>query len=217
MTEVEPAQSKPFTCTGNARMGFFAWEPSVCDPDVDNVETSDSMMWNPIAYSSLARDLKIGSDRVLDVYPWENAIEIKISELQENRKAETVHVYRGAIAVVDLKNVVCISAVVGSEFCISSDSGQKVFEILRSAVSRGDRVHISFDNIKSLGAAFLDSAIGQLYKGEIREEILDEMLVFENISPGRHLTVNRAIREAKEYYKDPSGYIAKLKEIFADD
>jgi len=38
-----------------------------------------------------------------------------------------------------------------------------------------------------------------------------------NISPGRRLIVERAIREAKEYYGDPEGYRARMNEIFADD
>ena len=77
-------------------------------------------------------------------------------------------------------------------------------------------MRLSFENIKSLSAAFLDSAIGQLYNGDIQGNI-DEKLTFEHISPGRRIILDRAIREAKEYYVDPERYRARMKEIFADD
>lgn len=198
MIEAQTAYPNTYTFIGtDARIRPITWETPTYGLDIDKVVVRHSAMWSPAA-----------SLKLVQVYPL---------GLTENRKAETAHIYKEAIIDMDFKSNICISDVVGSEFCISPDSGQKVFETLRSTLGRGDRVHISFENIKSLSAAFLDSAIGQLYNGEIRDEILDEMLVFDNISPGRQLTVDRAIKEAKKYYKDPEGYTAKLKKIFSDD
>jgi len=137
--------------------------------------------------------------------------------LPKIRNGGTAQIYGGAIARMGAQKVVRIRDVVGSELCISSNSGKKVFDTLRSTISCGNKVRISFENIKSLSAAFLDSAIGQLYNGEISGNV-DEMLSFDdNLPPGRKLIVERAISEAKEYYSDPEGYVAKMKELLADD
>lgn len=139
------------------------------------------------------------------------------SVLPKIRKAETTCMYKGAVVRVrEGLKIISIHDVAGSEVCISSDSGQKVYDTLRSAISQGNKVQISFENIKSISAAFLDSAIGQLYNGKIQVNV-DENLSFESISPGRLLMVKKAISDAKEYYSNPEGYIAKMKKIFADD
>jgi hypothetical protein len=139
-----------------------------------------------------------------------------LEKAEGNRKTETTGVYSEVIAGMGIKRLVCIRDVVGSELCISSSSGQKVFDNLLSAISQGNNVCISFENIKSLSPSFLDSAIGQLYNIKDHKYV-DEKLSFENISPGRKLIVDEAIREAKEYYSDPEKYLAKRKESFADD
>jgi hypothetical protein len=133
------------------------------------------------------------------------------------RKAGTGHIYGGAIAHMRTERGVCIRDVVGSGLCISSYSGQKVFDTLRSAISQGNKICLSFENIKSLSTAFIDSALGQLYSGGIIQGDIDEKISFENISPGRKLMVDEAIREAREYYSDPARYVTRMKEIFADD
>jgi len=109
------------------------------------------------------------------------------------------------------EKLICIRDLVGSGHCISPDGSQIVFDSIRSALSRGNKVRISFENIESLSASFLDAAIGRLCNEEIEGNI-DEMLLFENISPGRKLIVEETIREAKEYYKDPDKYLAKRAE-----
>lgn len=109
-----------------------------------------------------------------------------------------------------------IHNIVGSELCVSSNDGQKVCDIIRSTISQGNKACVSFENIKSLSGAFLDSALGQLYNGMIQGNI-DAKISFMNLTPGRKLIVNEAIRVAKEYYSDPDAYIAKIKKTVAED
>ncbi|MFA6372417.1 MAG: STAS-like domain-containing protein [Methanothrix sp.] len=138
------------------------------------------------------------------------------SKSPENRNGGTTHAYREAIASMEVEKVVCIRDIVESELCISSNNGQKVFGAIESAISQGNKVRLSFENINSLSPAFVESAIGQLYNGNIQGNI-DEKLSFADISLGRKLIVDEVIREAKEYYSNPEAYIAKMKELFADD
>jgi len=139
-----------------------------------------------------------------------------LGSIPQSRKMETAHIDNVNTMQMEAVKSVSVRDIVGSEFCVSSNSGKRVYNTVKSAISQGKKVRLSFENIKSLSAAFLDSAIGQLYNGEVQGNV-DEKLSFENISPGRKLIVDRAIREAKEYYSDPERYIARMKEIFADD
>jgi len=166
--------------------------------------------------SALSEEAMVGLSDVVYRVEQESEEQWSCSTLPENRNVGTTCVYGGAIENMGAENVVSMRDLVGSELCISSNDGQKVFDVLKSAISKGERVCISFENIKSLSASFLDSAIGQLYNGELQGDI-DKMLSFDNISPGRRLITERAICEAKAYYSDPEGYLAKMKKIFADD
>jgi hypothetical protein len=164
----------------------------------------------------LSEEVMIGQSGVVYQLGLESEEQWSCSTLPENRNVGTTYVYSGAIENMDAEKVVSMRDLVGSELCISSNDGQKVFGILKSAISKGNKVRISFENIKSVSASFLDLAIGQLYNGEVPGNI-DEKLSFDNISPGRRLITERAVREAKAYYSDPEGYVAKMEKIFADD
>lgn len=160
-------------------------------------------------YGPCANNISLGQSAT----NWDEKKYLETAE--EDRKPETTGVYSEVIGDMGITKSVIIHDVVGSALCISSSSGQKVFDNLITVILQGYNVHISFENIKSLSPSFLDSAIGQLYNN-INYKYLDKKLSFENISPGRRLIVNRAIRDAKEYYNDPEKYRARMKEIFAD-
>lgn len=94
--------------------------------------------------------------------------------------------------------VIKVHDVVGSEFCIGFRDGHKIFETITYMISQGRHVEISFENIRSLSAAFLESAIGRLYRCGIPEAKLEEYITWIDVSPERKLLIERAIAEAKE-------------------
>lgn len=185
-------------------------------PNVDDTKDSPPKDWNETSFLVAAKATEVRPGQFPLGFKWETTFEVKLSLSPKDGKAKAAYMYLGAFAGMEVEKVVCVRDVVGSELCISSNNGEKVFDALKSAISQGKKVRLSFENIKSLSASFLDSAIGQLYNGEIQGDI-DEKLSFEDISPGRRLVTERAIREAKAYYSDPEGYSAKMKKIFADD
>lgn len=202
----------------DAKVPGPVWGQCIQVSGVENKVDRPAKEWYKESFSLAAGVIEAMPDLPSYGYYWETTFETELSysTRPENRKAETAYIYRGAIASMEVEKVVCIRDIVGSELCISSNNGQKVFGALKSAISQGYKVRLSFENIKSLSASFLDSAIGQLYNGEIKEDI-DEKLSYEKISPGRRLVTERAVREAKAYYSDPKGYSAKMEKIFADD
>jgi hypothetical protein len=210
LDDVQAANASVLNGIGtDARVRCPTWEQYVRWPDMDKIRDVPSKEWSVVPFS-----LDVDTMGVMPNHPlYANHLG---TMLPENRKTETAYRYYGDIANMEAEKVVSIRDLVGSELCISSNDGQKVFGVLKSAISKGNKVRISFENIKSISASFLDLAIGQLYNGEVPGNI-DEKLSFDNISPGRRLITDRAVREAKAYYSDPEGYLAKMKKIFADD
>jgi hypothetical protein len=139
-----------------------------------------------------------------------------LEKAEGNRKTETSCMYSKDIADMGITRYFCVRDLVKSGGCVSFQNGQNVYDALRSAISHGNEVCLSFESIKSLSTAFLRSAIGQLYNGDIKGNI-DERISYSNLSPERRLIVNEVIRSAKGYYSDPEAYVAKVKELFADD
>jgi hypothetical protein len=116
----------------------------------------------------------------------------------KNIKPETAHMYLGAMTTIGRDVVIEVSDVVRSSFCVGFRDGNNVFEEIRNQISHGKHVVVSFENVRSLSAAFLESAIGQLYKGEIPESKLEECITWAGVSPTRKLLIERAISEAKK-------------------
>ncbi|VVB63436.1 Uncharacterised protein [uncultured archaeon] len=221
MSEVQVTNANALYGIGTeARVRGPAWEATFQgrESDAENARDRPSKDWNEASFLFAAGISVVIHDQSPIGLNWGTTFSEQWScvTLPKNRKYETTYMYLGAIAYMEVENVVCIRDLVGSELCISSSSGQKVFGNLRSAISQGKKVCISFENIKSLSPAFIESAIGQLYKGDVQGNI-DEKLSFINISPGRKLIVDEVIREAKEYYSNSEEYVAKMKELFADD
>jgi hypothetical protein len=59
--------------------------------------------------------------------------------------------------------------VTGSPLCVASDDGQRVYDRIAGALEKERSVTVSFCNVSSLTAAFLNAAIGQLY-GTVSED-----------------------------------------------
>jgi hypothetical protein len=98
-----------------------------------------------------------------------------------------------------------IFEIVGSEYCVAADDGQKVHDQIVRALKNDLKVKISFNNIERLTSAFLNVAIGQLY-GEFPEELLRSNLSVTDIEPDDLDLLKRVIDTAKLYFKDPERF-----------
>jgi len=64
-----------------------------------------------------------------------------------------------------------IYSITGSEFCVEAEDGEKVFMLIYKALKEKKKVELSFQNVELLTTAFLNSAIGKLYKDFTEQEI----------------------------------------------
>ena len=104
---------------------------------------------------------------------------------------------------------------VGDSFCVEAEDGQKVFELIKKVLLEKRKVTLSFLNVEMLTTAFLNTAIGQLYR-EFPEEVIKENLKVENLSQNGIVSLKRVVDTAKLYYKDPDAMQKSIYEILGD-
>ena len=102
--------------------------------------------------------------------------------------------------------------VVGNSLCVASGDGQKVYDRVSGALKEGCHVTLSFRNVTTLTAAFLNAAIGQLY-GQFKEDRIRSLVRVEDIQPDDIALLKRVVETAKLYFKDPE----KFEQAVRDD
>ena len=106
--------------------------------------------------------------------------------------------------------------VVGSPFCVASDDGQKVHKHLDAALRENQEVVLSFHNVTALTTAFLTAAVGELCE-TFSEEKIRSLLKVEDAEPADVALLDRVIRNAKLYFKDPQRFNQAVREVMGDD
>lgn len=104
---------------------------------------------------------------------------------------------------------------VGDSFCVEAEDGQKVFELIIKVLTEGRNVTLSFLNVEMLTTAFLNTAIGQLYR-DFPEETIREKLKVENLSQSGMVSLKRVVDTAKLYYKDPEAMQRSINDIMGE-
>jgi len=104
---------------------------------------------------------------------------------------------------------------VGDSFCVEAEDGQKVFELIKKALSEKRSVRLSFLNVEMLTTAFLNTAVGQLYR-DFSEEFIKESLSVENLTNSGAVSLKRVVDTAKLYYKDPEAMQRSINDIMGE-
>ena len=115
------------------------------------------------------------------------------------------------------RETICAFDVAGCKFCVSSEDGQFLYERIKGALIGGKRVSVSFGNIAEISSAFLDVAIGQLYKGQFSEKELKEKLILIELSDDNRFLLERVILRAKHYCEDPKRFDAAVCELLGEE
>jgi hypothetical protein len=96
---------------------------------------------------------------------------------------------------------VSIYSIVGNSFCVDSDDGEKVFEVLKKILEQNNKAVISFLNVQMLTSAFLNTAVGRLY-GLFSHEKIKTSLSVKDIADDDKLLIKKVTDTAKTYYKN---------------
>ncbi len=101
---------------------------------------------------------------------------------------------------------------IGDVYGVEAEDGQKVFELIIRSFTKKKKVTLSFRNIEILTTAFLNTAVGQLYK-DFPEEYIKDNLRVADISESGKVALKRVVDTAKLYYKDPEALKRSIEEI----
>ena len=114
------------------------------------------------------------------------------------------------------KNVtLSVFEIVGSQLCVASHDGQKVYDRIASALKEDRSVTVSFVNVSGVTSAFLNAAIGQLY-GTFREGEIRSRLRVKDMQPDDLALLKRVVETAKQYFKDPKRFNEAVKDAIED-
>ncbi|HOX41446.1 MAG TPA: STAS-like domain-containing protein [bacterium] len=105
--------------------------------------------------------------------------------------------------------------IVGNSLCVEADDGEKVFIQVSAALKSGKIVVLSFQNVEMLTSAFLNTAIGQLYRDFSESEIKESLTVIQ-LEGADRILLKRVVDTAKLFYKDPARLEKSINEIMGD-
>ena len=111
---------------------------------------------------------------------------------------------------------ISVFEIVGSQLCVASDDGQKVYDRIAVALKERRSVTVSFLNITGLTSAFLNAAIGQLY-GSFTEEQIRSLLKVQDMQPDDLALLKRVVETARQYFKDPERFQQAVREVLGED
>jgi hypothetical protein len=114
--------------------------------------------------------------------------------------------------MANLQTNINVANVIGDVYGVEADEGQKMYALVKKAFAEDHKVVLSFLNIEMLTPAFLNTAVGQLYK-DYSEEKIKENLRVENISTSGKVILKRVVDTAKLFYKDPETFQKLQKRI----
>lgn len=98
------------------------------------------------------------------------------------------------------ETTIFVFSVVGLRYCTEPEDGQKVYRLLAKALNHGfKKIKLSFLNVELLTPAFLNMAIGQLYKN-FDKELLKNALSVEDIAPEDKILIKKVTDNAKRKY-----------------
>ena len=109
-----------------------------------------------------------------------------------------------------------VYSIVGNSLCVDAEDGQRVFDQISQALKATLTVVVSFLNVEMLTSAFLNTAIGQLYR-DFSEEVIKKSLTTKDLSNVDKALLKRVVKTAKMYYKDPTWMEQTLSEITGEN
>ena len=105
--------------------------------------------------------------------------------------------------------------IVGSDICVEADDGKKVYDVICEFIKQKQPFVLSFLNVNMLTSAFLNTAIGLLYK-DFSEEEIKKYLSVADIDSTDAVLLKRVVDTAKIFYSDPDRIRNSLKEVLEE-
>ena len=108
-----------------------------------------------------------------------------------------------------------IAGLVG-KFCIDTEDGEKVYDLIHPKLLVGKPVELDFSGVETCVSSFLSFAVGHLL-ADIPREKLDSLLTVSNLNSVGMRSYNRVLRNFNRYYSIPDFHsrVSKVIDEFA--
>ena len=108
--------------------------------------------------------------------------------------------------------------IIKTDFAVTTDNGNKVFNLIDANLSLGDSVEIDFSQIETMTTAFLNSAVGQLYSREkYNSKFLNDHISLIGFKDNHFTLIKMVIERAKEYFADKESFEKNLDDSINGD
>lgn len=105
--------------------------------------------------------------------------------------------------------------ITGNELCVEADDGKKVYDVISQFIKQKQPIVLSFLNVAMLTSAFLNTAIGLLYK-DFSEEDIRKYLSVADVDATDKVLLKRVVDTAKLFYAEPERIKNSLKEVLEE-
>lgn len=110
---------------------------------------------------------------------------------------------------------ISVKKVIDSNIAVSASKGELLFKEVSNALLQNDYVELDFSEITDLTTAFLNVAIGHLYKNFSSEE-LNEKLKLLNLDELDMYLVTQVIQRVKKNEEEEEEFKQLIKEVLDD-
>ena len=101
-----------------------------------------------------------------------------------------------------------------SEFAVSPEDGDIIYSLIENYLTSDESISLNFDKIDIITTAFLNNAIGKLYKN-FEKDKLNRLITMKNISNSDLALVKKVIERAKITFTDED--IKNIEEELGDE
>ncbi|MCP9200551.1 STAS-like domain-containing protein [Gramella sp. GC03-9] len=102
---------------------------------------------------------------------------------------------------------VLIKDLIKTNFAVSTDDGNQVFDIVNKNLSKKESIILDFKGISLMTTAFLNAAIGQLYSNkDFSSEFLNSNLKLQNVPEQDKALFGMVVKRAKEYFANKESF-----------
>lgn len=105
--------------------------------------------------------------------------------------------------------IINIANTIKSEFAISPEDGDIIYSLIETKLQKNTAMILDFSNVDMMTVAFLNNAIGKLYKTFDKQQ-LNKLISMQNISDSDLILLKKVIERAKLTFTD------ELKGDFGD-
>jgi len=90
---------------------------------------------------------------------------------------------------------------IGTNLAVSTENGEKVYNEVEKSLNKGEEVTLDFEDINIIITAFLNAAIGSLFKNQkYSQQFLNKNVYLKNVDTSDNKLFEEVIQRAKEYF-----------------